>query len=96
MRIAVLGTGIVGRTLSERLVQLGHDVMIVLDIANPLTFSRGMPPTLWVSNTNSLGEQIQRAFPRAKVVKSLNTMNARIMVNPGAVQSPMFNVKVVR
>ena len=84
MRIAVLGTGIVGRTLSERLVQLGHDVMIVLDIANPLTFSRGMPPTLWVSNTDSLGEQIQRAFPRAKVVKSLNTMNARIMVNPGA------------
>jgi predicted dinucleotide-binding enzyme len=58
---------------------------VLLDIANPLDFSRRMPPTLTVSNTDSLGEQLQRAFPRAKVVKSLNTMNARLMVNPGAV-----------
>jgi len=48
---------------------------VLLDIANPLDFSRGMPPTLTVSNTDSLGEQLQRAFPRAKVVKSLNTIS---------------------
>jgi predicted dinucleotide-binding enzyme len=57
---------------------------ILVDIANPLDFSRGMPPTLWVSNTDSLGEQIQRAFPPAKVVKTLNTLNAGLMVNPDA------------
>ncbi len=58
---------------------------ILLDIANPLDFSKGMPPTLSVCNTDSLGEQIQKAFPQAKVVKSLNTMNAYIMVNPSLV-----------
>jgi 8-hydroxy-5-deazaflavin:NADPH oxidoreductase len=56
---------------------------VLIDIANPLDFSRGMPPSLLVCNTDSLGEQIQRAFPEAKVVKSLNTMNANLMVNPG-------------
>lgn len=58
---------------------------ILVDISNPLDFSKGMPPTLSVSNTDSLGEQIQRAFPEAKVVKSLNTMNCKIMVNPSLV-----------
>jgi len=57
---------------------------ILMDIANPLDFSHGMPPTLWVSNTDSLGEQIQRALPQTKVVKTLNTLNAVLMVNPGA------------
>jgi len=56
---------------------------IVVDLANPLDFSRGMPPSLTVCNTDSLGEQIQRAFPRSKVVKTLNTMNAHLMVGPG-------------
>ncbi len=55
---------------------------VLIDIANPLDFSKGMPPTLSVCNTASLGEQIQRAFPDAKVVKTLNTMNCKIMVNP--------------
>ncbi len=55
---------------------------ILVDIANPLDFSRGMPPSLLVCNTDSLGEQIQRAFPEAKVVKTLNTMNCNLMVNP--------------
>lgn len=41
-----------------------------------------MPPTLFVKDTDSLGEQIQRAFPGARVVKSLNTLNADLMVNP--------------
>jgi predicted dinucleotide-binding enzyme len=55
---------------------------ILIDISNPLDFSRGMPPTLTVSNTDSLGEQIQRAFPALKVVKTLNTVTAGLMVDP--------------
>jgi len=55
---------------------------VVLDLANPLDHSAGFPPTLFVSNTDSLGERIQRAFPDAKVVKSLNTMNCDVMVAP--------------
>ncbi len=55
---------------------------VLLDIANPLDFSKGMPPTLSVCNTDSLGEQIQRAFPHLKVVKTLSTMNTNVMVNP--------------
>lgn len=55
---------------------------VVLDISNPLDFSAGFPPTLFVKDTDSLGEQIQRAFPQARVVKSLNTLTAALMVNP--------------
>jgi predicted dinucleotide-binding enzyme len=154
VRIAVMGTGMVGRALSAKLADRGHDVMlgtrdvsatmaqtepardgsgsfpewrernhrvrvgpfseaadhgellfnatagvatlgalrmageenlgdkILIDVANPLDFSKGMPPTLSVCNTDSLAEQIQRAFPRSRVVKSLNTVTAQIMVNP--------------
>lgn len=55
---------------------------VLIDVSNPLDFSRGMPPSLLVSNTDSLGEQIQRAFPAVKVVKTLNTVNAKLMMNP--------------
>jgi len=55
---------------------------VLLDVANPLDFSAGLPPTLFVKDTDSLGEQIQRTFPEARVVKSLNTLNADLMVNP--------------
>jgi len=58
---------------------------ILIDVANPLDFSRGMPPSLLVCNTDSLAEQIQRAFPEAKVVKTLNTTTAFVMVDPGQV-----------
>ncbi len=54
----------------------------MLDISNPLDFSKGMPPSLTVCNTDSLGEQIQKTFPKTKVVKSLNTLTAYLMVNP--------------
>ncbi|HEY6089931.1 MAG TPA: NAD(P)-binding domain-containing protein [Gemmatimonadaceae bacterium] len=146
MRIGILGTGVVGKTLATRLAQLGHDVRMgsrkaggekakawvkeaggrasegtfadaaahgemvfnctsgvaslealkaagaknlegktLVDVANPLDFSKGMPPTLTVCNTDSLGEQIQRALPAAKVVKSLNTVTAAVMVDPSIV-----------
>ena len=58
---------------------------ILVDIANPLDFSKGMPPSLTVCNTDSLAEQIQRAFPGTRVVKTLNTVNAMLMVNPALV-----------
>ncbi|MEQ8245155.1 NAD(P)-binding domain-containing protein [Fulvivirga sp.] len=59
------------------------DGKVLIDLANPLDFSNGMPPTLNPVNTDSLGEQIQRKFPMLKVVKTLNTMNAGLMVDPG-------------
>jgi predicted dinucleotide-binding enzyme len=58
---------------------------VLIDIANPLDFSQGRPPFLFVSNTDSLGEQIQRRFPQARVVKALNTMNCEVMVDPSRV-----------
>jgi predicted dinucleotide-binding enzyme len=58
---------------------------VLIDITNPLDYSQGMPPTLLVSNTDSLGEQIQRRFAEARVVKTLNTMNCEVMVDPGKV-----------
>lgn len=144
MRFGVLGTGMVGLAISNRLAELRHEVMIgtrdpskstdklkslqetvqvgtfaeaaafgeilfnatgggvsiealqmagesnlngkvLADISNPLHFSKGMPPSLFVSNTDSLGEQIQRTFPDVKVVKTLNTVTAAIMVNPRSV-----------
>jgi 8-hydroxy-5-deazaflavin:NADPH oxidoreductase len=57
----------------------------ILDLANPLDFSKGMPPTLSLVNTTSLGEEIQKMFPSAKVVKALNTMWCGLMVNPGMI-----------
>ena len=74
-----------GAVSLEALEQAGEENLngkVLIDIANPLDFSRGMPPTLQVSNTDSLGEQIQRRFPEAKVVKTLQTMNAYVMVDP--------------
>lgn len=58
---------------------------VLLDVANPLDFSAGFPPTLTVKDTDSLAEQLQRAFPAARVVKSLNTVNCEVMVDPGRV-----------
>lgn len=54
----------------------------LIDVSNPLDFSKGFPPSLYVSNTDSLGEQIQREFPTLNVVKTLNTVNANVMVAP--------------
>ena len=146
MKIAVLGTGMVGNALATKLVNIGHQVMvgsrtvnseagqewlksvggkaqigtfadtaafgeIILDctnganslaalgqaeeknlrgkilihVGNPLDFSRGMPPTLTVCNTDSLGEQVQREFPGVRVVKALNTVNCEVMIAPSRV-----------
>jgi predicted dinucleotide-binding enzyme len=151
MRIAVLGTGMVGRAIAGRLADLGHDVTVgtrdpgrtlspdgpsgfvawhdehpgvalatfadaaagadlvvnatsgtvtlevlriagaenlagtvLLDISNPLDFSAGFPPTLFVKDDDSLAERVQRAYPQAKVVKALNTLTAPLMVDPAS------------
>jgi predicted dinucleotide-binding enzyme len=146
VKVAVLGTGMVGHALAGKLVSLGHEVTmgsrqagnekalawaeqagssagagtfadaaafgdlvvnathggasfialqsagaqnlagkVLIDVANPLDASDGFPPILTVCNTDSLAEQIQRGFPDTRVVKTLNTMNAEVMVNPGSV-----------
>jgi len=60
---------------------------VLVDISNPLDFSNGMPPSLLpgLNNTNSLAEEIQNTFPDAKVVKTLNTMWCRLMIDPGLI-----------
>lgn len=58
------------------------DGKVLIDVSNALDFSAGFPPTLFVKDTDSLAERIQRAFPEARVVKTLNTMNAPVMVRP--------------
>ena len=146
MQVAVLGTGMVGRTIAPRLAELGHGVRlgtrdpsatrardgwtdlpgvtlmtfaeatagadlvvhagngaaaldlltqagdlagaVLLDVSNPLDFSAGFPPTLAVKDTDSLAEQLQRAFPDTRVVKSLNTLTAELMVHPDRLPEP--------
>jgi hypothetical protein len=144
MRIAVLGTGMVGNAIAGKLVELGHEVTmgsrtaaneraaawaaaagpraahgtfaqaaasadlvfnctsggvsvevlravghanlagkVVVDVSNPLDFSQGRPPILSVCNTTSVGEQLQAAFPDARIVKTLNTVNNQVMIDPG-------------
>ncbi|MFY9307515.1 MAG: NAD(P)-binding domain-containing protein [Bacteroidia bacterium] len=72
----------------EALKLAGEDNLkgkVIIDLANSLDFSKGMPPTLSVVNTTSLAEEIQKAFPDTKVVKALNTMWCGLMVNPGMI-----------
>ena len=146
MKIAILGTGMVGNALGTKLVQIGHEVMmgsrsasneaakkwvdtsgarahsatfsdaavfgeivvsctggahsmealemigagplqdkILIDVSNPLQQAQDGSMILAVCNTDSLGEQIQRAFPRSRVVKALNTVNCDIMIEPSRV-----------
>ena len=63
----------------------------IVDVANPLDFSNGMPPILSIVNTNSLGEEIQKTFPKANVVKALNTMWCGLMVNPSMINGGDHN-----
>jgi 8-hydroxy-5-deazaflavin:NADPH oxidoreductase len=72
----------------DALAQAGAENLagkVLLDVSNPLDFSQGFPPSLSVKDTDSLAEQIQRAFPEVRVVKALNTMTAAVMVDPGRV-----------
>jgi 8-hydroxy-5-deazaflavin:NADPH oxidoreductase len=56
---------------------------VLIDIANALDFSQGMPPFIHAAYTGatSLAEQIQAAYPETHVVKAFNTVSAAAMVN---------------
>ncbi|UVJ38344.1 NADPH-dependent F420 reductase [Arthrobacter sp. CJ23] len=56
---------------------------VLIDVSNPLDYSAGFPPSLTVCNTDSMAETIQRAYPKSRVVKTLNTLSAPVMVDPG-------------
>lgn len=58
------------------------DAKVLINVTNPLDFSKGMPPGLFVGTTDSLAERIQRKLPKAKVVKCFNIVNNRTMINP--------------
>jgi predicted dinucleotide-binding enzyme len=74
------GKGSLSALEFAKAVDLNNKVLI--DLANPLDYSRGAPPILTVCNTDSLAEQIQREHPLLHVVKALNTMNVEVMVHP--------------
>ena len=78
--LATLGTG------TEHALQIAGPEnfagKVVIDATNPLDFSGGMPPKLFVGHTDSLGERVQRWLPGARVVKAFNTAGNALMVNP--------------
>jgi len=87
--MVILGTK--GEATLEVIRTAGPDAFgekVVVDVTNPLDFSRGLPPSLMICNTDSLGEHVQKALPYAKVVKALNTVNCEVMVDPGKAGHP--------
>lgn len=67
---------------------------ILLDVSNPLASGGGFPPDLFVANTDSLAEQVQREFPEVRVVKSLHTMTAHLMTRPDGLAGGDFSTFV--
>ena len=84
--VIVNATG--GQVSVAALAEVDLEGKVLLDVSNPLDFSAGFPPTLSVKDTDSLAEQIQRAYPQARVVKALNTVNGAVMVDPGRLPEP--------
>ena len=75
-------SGVVSLTVLQTVGTESLNGKTLIDTSNPIDFSRGFPLTLFVKDTDSLGETLQRAFPEVRVVKTLNTMTAALMVNP--------------
>jgi 8-hydroxy-5-deazaflavin:NADPH oxidoreductase len=74
-----------GQGSLEALQMAGADNLkgkTVIDISNPLVTLPGKPPSLFTGLDDSLGERLQAAFPDAHIVKTLNTVNAAVMVDP--------------
>jgi 8-hydroxy-5-deazaflavin:NADPH oxidoreductase len=79
-----------GATAIDALKLAGLDNLkgkVLVDISNPLDFSKGMPPSLLpqYDHGTSLGEETQKAFPATKVVKAFNTISALVMVDASLV-----------
>jgi hypothetical protein len=55
---------------------------ILIDAANELDFSKGMPPAILAAQDRCLAENIQKAFPNLKVVKAFNMVAASLMIDP--------------
>jgi 8-hydroxy-5-deazaflavin:NADPH oxidoreductase len=81
--IATLGTGVLSALQFAKPENFSGKT--VIDITNPMDFSKGKTPTLFVGLTDSMGEQVQRFLPNAFVVKTLNIVNCEVMVNPSLV-----------
>jgi len=71
-----------GSLAALRAVGPALDGKVVIDTSNPLDFSGGFPPSLFVANTDSLAEQLQQALPQVRLVKMFNTMAHEVMVDP--------------
>ncbi|AIZ63456.1 hypothetical protein PK28_06695 [Hymenobacter sp. DG25B] len=80
--VATMGTGTIAAV--EQAGAANAAGKTVIDLTNPLDFSQGMPPQLFVGVTDSLGEQVQRALPGAHVVKTLNLVNVAQMIDPAS------------
>jgi predicted dinucleotide-binding enzyme len=77
-----------GTASLEALSSAGADNLagkVLIDVSNALDPSQGMPPRVAIGNDDSIGEQIQRAYPDTRVVKALNTVNMQVMVDPAGV-----------
>jgi predicted dinucleotide-binding enzyme len=83
--------GTVFLDIAKTLNPNGLNGKVVVDVSNPLEFSSGAL-TLSICNTNSLGEEVQKAIPSAKVVKSFNTVNCDVMVDPAKGGNPTMFV----
>jgi predicted dinucleotide-binding enzyme len=87
--LVINATAGVGSVDAVRAAAAGLQGKVLIDVSNPLDFSKGMPPTLFTAAAgDSLAERIQAAVPEAHVVKALNTMNASVMVDPGRAGGP--------
>ena len=80
--VAILCTNGGGAVEAAKAAAPGLSGKLLIDVTNPLDFSKGFPPSLYFKGDDSLGEQVQKAVPGAKVVKALNTINAVVMTDP--------------